>query len=135
LGSHASLYAAWEDYRNGPTDIYARAITGLMTATRDSRGRPLPAIPPDLLGMRVYPVPASDPLTLSVNLLVAGDVELELYDQLGRPVRRASLESTGMGPVMDRWSLRGLAAGSYFLRAHGLGGVIDVRKIMLMGTE
>ena len=45
----------------------------------------------------------------------AGQVRLELFDVLGRPVRRQMLTAP-VGPLRQTVDLRGLAAGAYVLR-------------------
>jgi hypothetical protein len=160
-----TLHAAWEDHRDAGTYIYGRMLGGLpltpvhpvpqdtshhggdsthaadslriadSLASHDSHGNPLPVIPLELLHLSVYPVPASDHLTVSYRLPIAGEVILELYDALGRLVREEHPGVLGVGAVVERWSLGGLGAGVYFVRLHGPGGATDVRKIVLLGAS
>ena len=62
-----------------------------------------------------YPNPATDVLTVALDLPAAGPVRVELLDGLGRAVRHQVLAAPA-GPLRQQLDLRGLAPGLYVLR-------------------
>ncbi|MCI1188340.1 T9SS type A sorting domain-containing protein [Hymenobacter sp. DH14] len=62
-----------------------------------------------------YPNPATDVLNIAAALPTAGPVRVELFDGLGRAVRRQTLAAPA-GLLRQQLDLRGLAPGLYVLR-------------------
>lgn len=84
------------------------ATTTVFVASAALGRRPAPA-------WEAYPNPATDGLTVATDLPTAGPVRVELFDGLGRAVRRQTLAAPA-GPLRQQLDLRGLAPGLYVLR-------------------
>ncbi len=64
-------------------------------------------------GLRVYPNPTTETLTLDFTLFTAGPVTVSLTNQLGQRVRATSEPSLSAGKHSRSLNLRGLSAGRY----------------------
>lgn len=69
----------------------------------------------------VYPNPARDRVTVSYALPTAGEVELVVYDVLGRPVRTAVRSVRPAGTHTESVVTEGLTSGRYVLRLLSAG--------------
>ncbi|BDS10254.1 T9SS type A sorting domain-containing protein [Aureispira anguillae] len=80
--------------------------------------------------MRVFPVPASDQLTISLNSSSAASIQIELVDQLGRVLQRGS-HSISVGQNTLKLDTQALSAGIYLLRLTNRQGQVQQRKFMV----
>ncbi len=81
-----------------------------------------------VVGVKVWPNPASDGVSVSLGEAVHAPMVWSLYDQLGREVRRAVL-SAGQQEVQV--SVAGLVAGLYFWSIKGEGFVVGSGKLII----
>jgi|GEM_PF-4288971 len=121
-----SLYLAWEDYRDDMSVIYGRALGGLAL-TGDGKGM----IENDLQ-MRVSPTPAREHVAVEFYLRSRGDVEIEIYDSMGRLIVQNVLKSLPVGPGRYEWNCRGIHPGAYFIRLSGPDGAQATRKVIVL---
>jgi hypothetical protein len=64
----------------------------------------------------VYPNPASDNLTIDYSVSYNGNVNVVLYDMLGRAVYKENSTSKAKGSYKVYLNISNLAKGSYFVR-------------------
>ena len=76
-----------------------------------------------------YPNPAADVLSVAIDLPTAGPVRVELFDLLGRAVRRQTLAAAA-GPLRQQLDLGGLAPGLYVLRLTPPSGPALSRQVV-----
>ena len=70
---------------------------------------------PALLGLKVYPNPTAETLTVDFTLTASGPVGLSLTNLLGQPVRQMNEASVPPGTYNRTLNLRGLSAGRYLV--------------------
>lgn len=108
----AALYAGgwFESADNGK-------VTSLHFGALDGAGVSLVRSPlPNVASLYIYPNPASTKSTISLDLIKAGSIRMEVYSTIG--VRVATL-ANGMystGPVNFSFDVSALPVGMYFLR-------------------
>jgi hypothetical protein len=105
---------AWEDYRSGGADIYAKQALQPVTGVSDGAGLEFAFDPPG-------PNPALSATTLRFSLLRDADVRLAIYDASGRRVRELISGTQPAGAHAISWDLRdahggSIGAGIYFAR-------------------
>ena len=106
-----SVFVHWENYMPDPTDTTDVSDTSDVSGIRGVEME---------LGMRVYPNPASEEVTVRSD----GEMErYEVYDIMGRMVSRGRVE--GREAKVD---VRGLRSGMYELRVKGPRGMA-VRRV------
>ena len=89
--------------------------------------------PPPAQGFKVsvQPNPFNAVTTLSLNLPQAGDVNIILYDILGREAERLNYTMLPSGPQTIRLDMSQYASGVYFARLHS-GANTATHKLLLM---
>ncbi len=128
-----SLYVAWEDYRDGLSVIYGRVLGGLpLTGAVRTPGDSNNIGEGDELRMRVFPIPTRDYILVEFSLRSAGDLEIEIYDSMGRLILHNVLESLPIGPGRYDWRCRGIHPGVYFIRLSGPDGAQVTRKVIVL---
>src|SRR5665213_953250 len=70
----------------------------------------------ETLDLRVNPNPADAQLTTNIEMPFGSDIDLELYDALGRDVKQLSDSRLNMGSNQLTFDCSQILAGSYFLR-------------------
>jgi hypothetical protein len=115
----------------------ARSATLLVLAPTTTAVEP--AAPP-AFALRAAPNPTRAGAAIDFALPRAGDVELALYDALGRRVQTLLRGSAAAGPVHVAWDgrdARGAEAppGVYLLRLSALGRSETRRLLKLHGTR
>ena len=74
-------------------------------------------------GVESFPNPFTDSFSISVNLQYPADIELEVYDLLGRRIGHQSFPGQSAGPFQLTWNSRSaiyeIAPGLYFFRLSG----------------
>jgi hypothetical protein len=78
-----------------------------------------------------YPNPARDGATLRYALPAAADVELAVYDVLGRRVAMLADEARSAGRVERRLDTRRLPSGVYFVRLVA-GGEVRTQRLTVV---
>lgn len=78
---------------------------------------------PALKGLRVYPNPTAEMLTIDFSVLTAGAVTLSLTNQLGQCLRTIAEPNLASGDYTRSFSLRGLPAGHYTVTAETQNGL------------
>jgi hypothetical protein len=78
-----------------------------------------------------YPNPFNSATSLSLNLPTAGDLQVILYDILGREVERLSFDHLPAGSQLVRLDMSHLASGVYYASMQA-GGSIHTVKLLLM---
>ncbi|HOJ02690.1 MAG TPA: alpha/beta hydrolase-fold protein [Bacteroidota bacterium] len=103
---------SWGNWRAHIDDMLIRFLGHLVNATDATP----PA--PEMFGIGApWPNPARDLVSIPLTLPAAMPVQLTLYDSLGRSVRVLSERSLSAGTHTLESDVRGLAPGTYHLRA------------------
>lgn len=90
---------------------------------------PLPGPPRRAAIAAAYPSPTSGVLHVTVELAAAGPLRLDLYDALGRRVRRLVDQPMPAGLLPFTFALDDLPAGAYFVR---LEDTADTKPILIL---
>jgi hypothetical protein len=86
------------------------------------------AISPFAPDFKVFPNPAGDRFFLQPQDSITGELQLNLFDALGRKVRTWRAEAEGLAPLP--FPLDGLPAGLYWLQVNALGNRKTVKIII-----
>ncbi|MBD3166334.1 DUF1565 domain-containing protein [bacterium] len=117
-----------------PYDSLMRAEVRLVVTHEDwtdAPGRNRHTSPGEFRFVSTYPNPFNSSLRLLVELPNRGDLELRVFDVLGREVARERYDAVQAGRHTLSWHARNLASGPYFVRlSHG--HATQVRKVLLM---
>jgi flagellar hook capping protein FlgD len=118
---------AWEDYRSGGADIYAKQVLQPVTGVLGTPGLEFALDPPG-------PNPALSATTLRFSLSRDADVRLTIYDASGRRVRELISGTQPAGAHAIGWDFRdahggSIGAGIYFARLD-VGARSLARKII-----
>jgi flagellar hook capping protein FlgD len=105
---------AWEDYRSGGADIYAKQVLEPVTGVPGTPGLEFAFDPPG-------PNPALSATTLRFSLSRDANVRLAIFDASGRRVRELISGTQPAGAHVIGWDFRdahggSIAAGIYFAR-------------------
>ncbi len=90
---------------------------------------PAPGSPPLGFRLRVYPSPASSPVSIGFQLPDRRDVEVGVYDPAGRLVERVFRGALGAGPHILPLPGHGGTNGIYFIRLRA-GDEVAVEKLV-----
>jgi hypothetical protein len=132
LDGSGGVVVTWQDYRSGTSDIYALLLNAdgtVVTSVGDT---------PSFEGMSLspnYPSPFSGRTSMDLVLATEAKVDVEVYDNSGRRVRRIGLFDANEGShhlTFDGRDDRGrpLTSGVYFYRVRA-GGRAFVRKLVI----
>ncbi len=91
---------------------------------------PSPAIPSKLVISSVFPNPLRDQATISFGMPVPGNVQLDVYDVLGRRVAQLLRDPLASGLHQVAWHAGDLPRGTYFIRLR-TGLSLNTRAVML----
>ena len=113
-GGAGGAIVAWEDYRSGGADIYAKQVLEPVTGVPGTPGLEFAFDPPG-------PNPALSATTLRFSLSRDATVRLALYDASGRRVRELISGTQPAGAHAIGWDFRdahgeSIGAGVYFAR-------------------
>ncbi|MCI0451120.1 MAG: T9SS type A sorting domain-containing protein [Candidatus Latescibacteria bacterium] len=122
---------AWHDFRRNNGDIYAQRVTAAGDVLSAVRG---PAGPLPFSVGEVAPNPTTGAAWIDIDMAVASQVRVDLFDVAGRMVRTISGAGVA-GPVRIEWDGRdqrgrGLPSGVYFCRVTGSGATVT-RKFVI----
>ena len=92
---------------------------------------PFPATPSKLVISSVFPNPLRDQATISFGLPAAGNVQIDVYDVLGRRVAQLLNEARPAGRQEVAWHAGNLPRGTYFIRLR-VGSSAYTRAAMLV---
>lgn len=84
-----------------------------------------------MLSVIAHPNPFNSITTLTLNLPVNGDLNIALYDLLGREVERLSYSSLISGPQTIRLDMSQYASGVYFARLQS-GAHTATHKLLML---
>jgi hypothetical protein len=79
----------------------------------------------------VHPNPASNSISVSIDLLVAGNLDLRLYDEAGHFVSTLYSGKKAAGVHTVRANIEHLTSGTYFIAALVPGGLLQSRLTVL----
>lgn len=88
--------------------------------------------PPGSPTLTAYPNPFNATTSITLTLPVSGNVELELFDTLGRQVATLHHAPLSAGLHQFSWSGANLPSGIYFLRLHAPGSILQTQKLILL---
>src|SRR5690606_20337223 len=92
-----------------------RTVGPLVVGTEESAATPTAA------ALEVYPNPTAGAGTVALTVATPGPVTVAVYDVLGRRVGLVHDGPLGRGTHRLRFDAGGLPAGTYVVRADGLG--------------
>lgn len=123
-----TLYVAWQDNRNTVPDIYGRAFaTGTYVVGVDPDEPAVTAI-----GLNsVAPNPAATSTRVRIDMAVAGEVSLTLFDATGRTVRSVESMAVPEGSSVLEISVADLPSGAYRLVARTSRSVTSARVVVV----
>ena len=81
--------------------------------------------------LSAYPYPFNQRVALDFMLASPADVQLDVYDVLGRKIRTLLTVHASPGQNRVIWDARGMASGAYFVRLEN-GNTTDMRRIVLV---
>ncbi len=87
---------------------------------------------PQEFGLLIYPNPFNDHTRVRFSLPTAADVEITVYDVMGREVHRVSRENYTAGSHSRIISAAGLGSGVYFVQVTVDGQPRTTRKVVLL---
>ncbi|MCB2201029.1 T9SS type A sorting domain-containing protein [bacterium] len=91
----------------------------------------VPDLPRETI-LSAYPNPFNAATTITLTLPVAGEVELLLFDTLGRHITTLHHTPLASGQHRFSWSGHGLPSGIYFLRLHAPNNILLTQKLVLL---
>lgn len=123
---------AWEDFRNGNTDIFAMQVGAdgtIPTGVGDAPRASAVALTSN------YPNPFSTRTTFGLHLSVDADVVVDVYDVAGRRVRHAELGRLSAGSRAMPFDGAGddgryLPSGIYFYRVSANGTTVTQKMVI-----
>jgi hypothetical protein len=120
------------------TPPYAAAFSGYISLFLNGAYHEIPlrgaGVPPpttQAFAASAYPNPFNSATSLSLNLPVAGDLQVTLYDILGREVERLSFDHLPAGNQLVKLDMSHLSSGVYFANLQAGGSIHNV-KLLLM---
>ena len=87
--------------------------------------------PPSATSIGIYPNPFNSQTTIAFTLPVRGQVQLDLFDILGRKVKNLMDERIEAGPHQVRFDASDLASGIYIYRMKA-GDFSQSRKMVML---
>jgi hypothetical protein len=81
--------------------------------------------------VRAFPNPARPEITIELEPVQAGPVQIALYDIAGRRLELRTIDAERAGAYSLDWSFGGRPAGIYFLRFSG-AGIDEERRVTLL---
>ena len=89
------------------------------------------SLPESFLHLQNYPNPFNASTTIRFVLPVPGDVQLAVYDLLGRKVRTLKNEYEQAGTHKVTFDASGLSSGVYFYRLQA-GNLVETNRMVLL---
>lgn len=77
----------------------------------------------------VFPNPAHDEVTVTLNIDIAHDLEINLFDLLGRKICGVEKQNA-IGEINSRFNVENLAQGIYYISIKGLGS--EIKKMIVI---
>ncbi len=135
-GEYAGFIAVWTDDRswNGRewetvSNVYAQCIMDQYTGATEYVQAPTPS---EYVLHSAYPNPFNPSTVIAVGLPAAAELEVKVYNVMGREVTTLANGRYQEGFHAFRFDASGLASGLYFVRATVPGEMHEVQKIMLV---
>ena len=119
------------------TDIYKPALEAFATLTASLLNIPSAindgkSIVPELTKLHQnYPNPFNPKTTINYELPITNEIELSIYNLLGKKVATLVSEKQPAGRYQVEWDASQLASGVYFYRLDS-GKFSDIKKMVLI---
>lgn len=104
------------------------AVTGRLTTSTDDTDT---AIPAEYVLMQNYPNPFNPSTVISYSIPVGGNVQLKVYDMLGKEITQLVNEVQIAGNYEIRFNAEGLSTGVYFYQLIS-DNFVETKKMMLV---
>lgn len=119
----------WMDYRNNRTNVFAAKVDaeGIITRVED-QGEMLPSTP---YLEQNYPNPFNPTTTIKYDIAKAGQVEIVIYDVLGRRIKSLVNEYKNAGIYEVNFDASNLSSGVYFYQLRAKTFVVTKKMILL----
>ncbi len=89
------------------------------------------ALPGGVTSFDIYPYPAQDKVNVELQLSQAADIQIEVFDILGRRVEALATGAVPSGVQQFSWLPNNATAGLYFVRL-SVDGAVETKPIMLV---
>jgi len=124
-----TLYVAWSDARDDPSNIHAEVYfkRGYLTTT----SVPESSVKEHTLYLNSYPNPSNVSTVIAYQLRAGGHVTLEVYNLLGRKVATLVDETQEAGYRSVIWDASEVSSGLYFYKLTA-GEFTETRRMMLV---
>jgi hypothetical protein len=124
-GSDHRVMFFTKSWANSDTTEMRDSILNLLTATAIQTANEA------VNAFQVYPNPASDQITVSLELKESGDLKVEIMDVAGRLVATLMDEKQNEGALNRQFNTAGIAAGNYWVRA-SINGKTSTQKLDIL---
>jgi hypothetical protein len=85
-----------------------------------------------IIGLDVFPNPATDLVQVNINMMNGPATTVELFDTSGRLVRSIGMNIPSNGPFTGTFSVLGLTPGPYMLRVTDMQGGTGTARLQVM---
>lgn len=131
VGNNGMYQIIWQDDRNGDWDIYCPVGDPNPAKVTGIQDDPVSGLPTEYSLSQNYPNPFNPTTTIEFGLPVAGDVQLIIYDILGRRVMTLVNEFRDTGNYKVMFDGSSLSSGMYIYQIVA-GNYIHTKKMMLV---